>query len=196
MLFFCHQIYGVFFSMFLRLCASTVRGCDPQFHALSCTTSICRVLWLSIMGRSLSPLPALCAFPPWMVGTSLGSPFVLRIWTDATPSLGTIGSLLSVQRMLPLSFCGLLRRRSIGYLLTIVGCFIGRVGIFLKRIGHHCLCLIFTEDVESVKSRVVSVVNDPDMNEIATQAGFLNASQAGPYNVENVDFDNAPPRQR
>jgi hypothetical protein len=126
--------FMAFFSMFLRLCALTACVHDPQFHALSCTTSTCRVQSSSIMGRSSNPLPALCAFPPWMVGTSLSSHFVLRIWTDATSSLGTIGSFQSVQHMSPLSFCGLLKRRSIGFLLTIVGCPIRKVSVF--RIGE------------------------------------------------------------
>jgi hypothetical protein len=64
-------------------CASMVRARVRQFHPLSRITSMCRVLWKYIMGRLLSPLPALCAFSPWMVGTNLGSRFVLRIWTDA-----------------------------------------------------------------------------------------------------------------
>jgi hypothetical protein len=59
-------------------------------------------------------------------------------------------------------------------------------------IDHHCLCLIFTVDVESDISRVVHVVDAPDMNENATQAGFFNASQAGPCNVENVNCDHEP----
>jgi hypothetical protein len=42
-------------------------------------------------------VPALCAFPPFIVGTNLGSRWVLRIWTDVMLSSGTIGLLLSVQ---------------------------------------------------------------------------------------------------
>ena len=78
-------------------CASMVRVRVRQFHPLSRITSMCSVLWKYIMGRLLSPLPALCAFSPWMVGTNLGSRFVLRIWMDATLSSGTIGLVLSVQ---------------------------------------------------------------------------------------------------
>jgi len=47
-------------------------------------------------------------------------------------------------------------------------------------------------DDQSVTSRVASVIDDQDMNEIATQAGFLNASQAGPSNVAHVNFDHGP----
>jgi hypothetical protein len=77
---------GVFFPMLLPLCASTACVRDPQFHALSCIISICRVQSSSIMGRSSNPLLALCAFPPWMVCTSLSSRFIPRIWTDVTSS--------------------------------------------------------------------------------------------------------------
>jgi len=117
-----------------------------------------------------------------MGGTSLCSRFLLRIWTDATSSSGVIGSLLSVQHISPLGFCGLLKRTLIGYLFII------------------CLCLIFAGDVESDTSRVLRVVDDSDTNEIATRAGFLNASQvgsieafqAGPCNVENINCHHEP----
>ena len=56
-------------------------------------------------------------------------------------------------------------------------------------IDRHRLCLIFTVDVESDISRIVHVVDDPDMNENATQAGFFSASHAGLCNVENVNCD-------
>jgi len=46
------------------------------------------------------------------------------------------------------------------------------VSVF-RIIDRHNLCLIFTVDVESHISRVVHVVDDPDTNENATQAGFL-----------------------
>ena len=89
-------------------------------------------------GESMSPLLALCAFPPWMDGTSLCSRFVLRIWTDATSSSGMIGSLLSVQHMSPLGFCGLLKRTLIGYLFIILGCFIRKVSVFFALVNHDC----------------------------------------------------------
>jgi len=79
--------------------------------------------------------------------------------------------------MSPLSFCDLLKRTLIGYLLIIVGCFIRKVSVF-RIIDRHRLCLIFTVDVESDISCVAHVDDDPDMNENATQAGFFNASQA------------------
>jgi hypothetical protein len=96
MSFFCRHIYGFFFPTFLRSCALMVRVHVRRFHVLFCTTSMCRVLWLFVMERSMSPLLALCAFPPWMGGTSLCSCFVLRIWTDVMSSSGVIGSLLSL----------------------------------------------------------------------------------------------------
>jgi len=55
-----------------------------------------------------------------------------------------------------------------------------------------CHRVIFTADVESGISHIVHVVNDPDMDENATQVGFFNASQAGPCNVENVNCDHEP----
>jgi len=79
----------------------------------------------------MSPLLAhMCAFPPWMGGTSFCSRFVLRIWTDATSSSGMIGSLLSVRHMSPLGFCGPLKWTLIGYLFIILGCFIRKVSVF------------------------------------------------------------------
>ncbi|KAJ8586474.1 hypothetical protein M405DRAFT_354730 [Rhizopogon salebrosus TDB-379] len=68
----------------------------------------------------------------------------------------------------------------------------------------HSWVLHPQEVVESVKPLVVSVVDDPHMNKVATQAGSSNTSQAGPSNVADVNFDYAPivshgefnPRQR
>jgi len=62
------------------------------------------------------------------------------------------------------------------------------VSVF-RIIDHHCLCLIFTVDIESDISCVVHVVDDPDTNENATQAGFFNTSQVDPCNVENENVN-------
>ena len=74
--------------------------------------------------------------------------------------------------------------------------------MFFALVNHdrHYLCLIFAGDVESDTSCVLPVVDDSDTNEFATQAGFLNASlagsieasQAGPCNVENINYHHEP----